>query len=72
MLVSGGLIFVLGFLGSSMVKKNPLANAGDVGLIPGSGRFPGRGIMATHSSIHGQRSLIGYSPWGHKKSDMAE
>ena len=40
MLVSGGLIFVLGFLGSSMVKKNPLANAGDVGLIPGSGRFP--------------------------------
>ena len=41
MLVSGGLIFVLGFLGSSMVKKNPLANAGDVGLIPGLGRSPG-------------------------------
>ena len=71
MMVSGGLIVVLGFLGSSMVK-NPLANAGDVGLIPRSGRFPGGGIMATHSSIHGQRSLMGYSPWGHKKSDMAE
>ena len=33
--------------------------------------------MATHSSIlasrvHGQRSLVGYSPWGHKKSDMTE
>ena len=33
--------------------------------------------MATHSSIlagksHGQRSLAGYSPWGHKESDMAE
>ena len=21
---------------------------------------------------HGQRSLVGYSPWGHKKSDTAE
>ena len=21
---------------------------------------------------HGQRSLVGYSPWGHKKSDMTE
>ena len=21
---------------------------------------------------HGQRSLAGYSPWGHKESDMAE
>ena len=33
--------------------------------------------MATHSSIlpgefHGQRSLVGYSPWGRKKSDMTE
>ena len=30
--------------------------------------------MATHSSIlawriRGQRSLVGYSPWGHKESD---
>ena len=39
--------------------------------------------MATHSSIlawteepggllNGQRSLVGYSPWGHKKSGMTE
>ena len=34
--------------------------------------------MATHSSIlglenpHGQRSLVGYSPGGHKESDTAE
>ena len=33
--------------------------------------------MATHPStlaweIHGQRSLEGYSPWGHKKSDTTE
>ena len=33
--------------------------------------------MATHSSIlsrksHGQRSLVGYSPWGNKESDVTE
>ena len=33
--------------------------------------------MATHSSIpvlrvHGQRSLVGYSPWCRKQSDMTE
>ena len=22
--------------------------------------------------IHGQRSLVGYSPWGHKESNMTE
>ena len=31
-----------GFPGGS-VGKNPPANAGDAGLIPGSGRFPGEG-----------------------------
>ena len=32
--------------------------------------------MATHSSIawksHQQRSLVGYSPWGHKESNTTE
>ena len=33
--------------------------------------------MATHSSIlpgefHGQRSLAGYSPWGHRELDMTD
>ena len=33
--------------------------------------------MATYSSIlpgeiHGQRSLVGYSPWGHKKLDTTK
>ena len=32
----------MGFQGGS-VAKNPSANAGDVGLIPGLGRFPGKG-----------------------------
>ena len=33
--------------------------------------------MATHSNalagkFHGQRNLVGYSPWGGKESDMTE
>ena len=33
--------------------------------------------METHSSIlawksHGQKILVGYSPWGHKELDMTE
>ena len=38
----------------ALVVKNPPANAGDMGLIPGSGRSPGEANeeMATHSSIH--------------------
>ena len=32
--------------------KNPPANAGDVDSIHESGRFPGEGNLATHSSIH--------------------
>ena len=60
-----------------MVKSLP-ANAGDVKKknavsTPGSGTSLEEG-MATHSSIlawriHGQRSLAGYSPWGHKELD---
>ena len=63
----------------SVVVKNPPANAGDirdVGSIPGSGRSPGEG-NGNHSSIlawksHGQRSLAGYSPKGHKESDTTQ
>ena len=34
-------------------------------------------VMAIHASIlprefYGQRNLAGYSPWGHKDSDMTE
>ena len=41
---------VRGFPGGS-VGKNPPANAGDAGLIHGSGRPPLEKEMATHSSI---------------------
>ena len=63
----------MGFPGGTVVK-NPSANAGDVGSMPGLGRSPGEG-MATHSSILAWEipwSQSGYSPWGHKESDMTE
>ena len=57
--------------------KELLASAGDTreaGLIPGLGRFSGvgNGNPLQHpclKKIHGQRNLIGCSPWGHKESD---
>ena len=58
-----------------MVKNLP-ANAGnirDLALIPGSGRgawLPTPVFLPGES--HGQRSLAGYSPWGHKELDMTE
>ena len=57
-----------------MLKNLPV-NAGDVGLIPGLGRFPyRREWQLTPASLprksHGQKSLVGYSPWGHKELDM--
>ena len=64
-----------GFSGGSDGKESA-CNAGDPGLIPGLGRSPKEG-MTTYSSIlawriHKQRSLVGYSPWGHKESDTTE
>ena len=63
-----------------LVVNNPLANAGnirDMGSIPGSGKFPGgeHGNPLQYSyqeDPHGQRSLVGYSPWSCKESDTAE
>ena len=54
--------------------NNPPANAGDIkdtGWIPGSGRSPGggRGNTLQYSCLenpHGQKGLVGYSPWGHR------
>ena len=54
------------------------ANAGDirdVGSSPALKRSPWKEEMATCSSILAWRFpwvLVGYSPWGHKESDMTE
>ena len=58
-------------------SKESACNAGDLGLIPGSGKSPGEenGNPPQYSCLenpHGQKSLAGYSPWGCKKSDMSE
>ena len=57
--------------------KASACNAGDPGSIPGLGRSPGEGNdnPLQHSCLenpHGQRSLVGYSPWGCKESDTTE
>ena len=61
----------------ALVVKNPPASAGDiryVGSIPGLGRSPGEGHgnPLQPGESHGQRSLAGYSPLGHKESDTTE
>ena len=47
-------------------------NAGDPGSIPGSGREWLPIPVFLPGEFHGQRSLAGYSPWGHKKLDTTE
>ena len=59
----------------AQVVKESACNAGDLGSIPGSGRSPGEGNgnplqYSCLENPHGQRSLVGYSPWGCKELDM--
>ena len=62
------------------MRNNLPANAGnirDVDFIPRLGRSPGVGNGTTlqYSGLgesHKLRSLVGYSPQGHKESDMTE
>ena len=59
------------FPGGSSSKESA-CNAGHLGLIPGLGRFPWRRAwqptpVFLAGKSHGQRSLVGYSPWGHKR-----
>ena len=65
-----------GFPGGSDGKEST-SNARDLGSIPGLGRSPGggHGNPLQYSCLenpHGQRSLVGYSPWGCKESDMTK
>ena len=72
--LSTGHELSVGFPGGSDGKESA-CNAGDPGSIPELGRSPEKGT-ATHSIIllgefHGQRSLVSYSPWGRKESDIS-
>ena len=58
-------------------SKASVYNVGDPGSIPGSGRSPGEGngnLLQYYclEKYHGQRSLVGYSPWGRKELEMTE
>ena len=57
--------------------KESTCNVGDLGSIPGLGRFPvlGHSNPLQCSCLEdpsGQRSLAGYSPWGCKELDMTK
>ena len=64
------------FPGGSSSKEST-CNAGDLGLIPGLGRFPWRKAwqptpIFLPGESQGQRSLADYSPWHCKESVMTE
>ena len=64
----------LGFTSGSDGKESA-CNTGDLGSILGLGRSPeGRHVHPLQYSClenpHGQRGLVGYSPWGCKESDV--
>ena len=57
-------------------SKASAYNVGDPSSIPGSGRSPGEGngnpLQYLPGESHERRSLVGYSPRGHKESDTTE
>ena len=64
----------LGFLGGSDGKEST-CRAGHLGSIPGLGRSSGggHGNLLQYSGLenpYGQKSLVGYVPWGHKELDL--
>ena len=74
--IGNPLPIFLGFPGGSDGKESA-CNVGDLGLILGVGRSPGggHGNPLQYSCLenpHGQGSLAGYSPRGHKESDVTE
>ena len=59
-----------------MVKKLP-ASAGDMDSIPGMGRSPGEGNgnplqYSCLENLTDRRSMVGYSPWGHKRVEHGD
>ena len=66
-------------MGASLVAQDGrefVCNAGDPGLIPGLGdplekRMVPSAVFSP-GEFHEQRSLVGFSPWGHRESDTTE
>ena len=71
------ILFILYIVVYGSEVKASACSVGDLGSIPGSGRSPGEGNgnptpVFLPGESHGRRSLVGYSPRGHKESDMTE
>ena len=69
-------IYLLGFPGGSDGQESA-CHMGDLCLTPGLASSPGGGPgnplqYSCLENSHGQRSLVGYSPWDRKESDMTE
>ena len=60
----------LGFPWASAGKES-VCNVGDLGSIPGLGRFPGEG-KGYPLQYSGLENFMDYSPWGHKGLDTIE
>ena len=81
--IAGSFSFILtvswGFLGGSSGKEPTCQCRGHkrrgfdpwVGKIPWSRKYSPTPVFLPGKS-HGQRSLVGYSPWGRKESDRTE
>ena len=55
----------------SSVDKESTCNAGDPGLIPGLGRYPGEG-KGFLLQYFGMEDSVDYNPWGCKEVDTTE
>ena len=71
------VLYVISWWWASLLAQRVKAfacNAGDLGLIPESGRSPGWHPTAVFlpGKCHGRRSLVSYSPWGCKELDVTE
>ena len=69
--------FWTGHSPSGSDSKELACNVGNLGSVPGLGRSPGGGHdnplqYSCLENPHGQRSLAGYKPGGHKESDTTE
>ena len=62
-------LFCLGFPGGSHSKESA-CSGGDLDSIPGLGRSPGEDNCYSLLYSCLQNSVMSYSPWGCKESDM--
>ena len=62
-----------GLSGASVARTLPASarDTGDASSVPWRRKWQPTPVFLPEKS-HGQKSLVGYSPWGHNKSDVTE